>query len=104
MTTTKIKIDQRRKKRAKIDTTPIMVLKTLMHGHIIPFALGVAFFHYGDMSAAYAFAYGSFYLILPFGIYHEEIRPEPTGFYILAMIYIYFVFIIYALEGGQYVL
>lgn len=102
--TTQKDINTKKTAKTKIDTTPIKVLKTFVHGLFIPFALGVAFFYYGDMSAAYAFGYGSFYLLLPFGIYHEEIRPEPTGFYILAMVYLYFVFIIYALEGGQYVL
>jgi len=102
--TTQKAINTRETSKTKIDTLPVKVFKALAHGLLIPFALGITFFHYGDMSASYAFGYGSFYLLLPSGIYHEEIRPEPSGFYILAMVYLYFVFIIYALEGGQYVL
>lgn len=88
----------------KTNNTATKVFKTFMHGLFVPFALGLAFFHYGDMSATYAFGYSTLYFLIPFGVYHERIEPNPIGFYILGMVYIYFVFIIYALEGGQYVL
>jgi hypothetical protein len=84
----------------------IKFVKALAHGILIPSLLAVATFYFQtEKDLLQAELVGAVYLVIPVLVYSETKVPEPAGFYVLALSYLYGVLITWSIieEGVHHV-
>lgn len=78
----------------------ITLIKATSHGIIIPTFITLLVFYNTSFNLLKAEATGAAYLVIPMIYYISRPSPEPAGFSILSMVYIFGMYITYFLMGS----